>query len=105
MIKIVKKLYEETYSPKLTPELLVSNLTLDNYTKINFEKVHGILEAHVFCFLEDHTEAEYIYKFKDNLLIKLESNIDNIKETIYCREKEKQKILDQINYFKEIKKA
>lgn len=99
MKNLIEKLYEEEYSPKLTPENLLSNLKLDNYNKINFEKINNFIFAHVFCYLENNMEAEYIYQFKDSLLIKLESNINGNIKTIYCREQEKRKIINQIHQF------
>ncbi|TKH08500.1 hypothetical protein FC678_20080 [Peribacillus simplex] len=105
MIDLIEKLYEETYSPKLTPQTLLNNLNLPNYTKINFEKVNGVLIAHTFCYLQDGLEAEYRYYFKDDLLYKLESIISEERKIIYNRELEKQKLLSLVNGYKNAKNA
>lgn len=96
MEKLIEKLYEETYSHKITPHTLLNNLSLSNYTSINFVKKNEMLIAHVSCFLQNATEAEYRYFFKENSLYKLESEIEGAIETLYDREIEKQKLVNQI---------
>ncbi|MFJ8071586.1 hypothetical protein ACIQZD_21975 [Peribacillus sp. NPDC096447] len=96
MIELIEKLFEETYSLKLTPQTLLTNLNLPNYTRVNFEKVNEVIIAHTFCYLQDGLEAEYRYYFKDDLLYKLESIIQEERKTIYDREVEKQKLMSQI---------
>lgn len=96
MEKLIEKLYEETYSHKITPHTLLNNLSLSNYTSINFVKQNEILIAYVSCFLQNANEAEYRYFFKEDSLYKLESEIDGVSETLYDREIEKQKLVDQI---------
>lgn len=105
MIELIEKLYQETYSPKLTPQTLLNNLNLPNYTKITFEKINGVVIAHTFCYLQDGLEAEYRYHFKDDLLYKLESIIQENRKTIYNREFEKQKLISQIKGHKNKKNA
>ncbi len=95
-MKLIHKLYEETYSPKLTPQTLLMNLNLDNYTGINFQKVDGYVIASTFCYLQNGLQAEYRYYFIEDSLYKLESVIDNSTETIYNREIEKQKLVNKI---------
>lgn len=90
---LINKLFEETYSIKLTPESLVANLQLPNYTGINYVKDNEILIVVTECILEDGIKANYRYSFKENLLIMLESVINDETTVLYDREIEKRKIM------------
>ena len=96
MKELIDKLYDETYSPKLTPEILLSNLNLPNYTNITFEKKEGCVIATTHCILENGNEATYRYYFQADLLTILESSIEGKTEIIYNREIEKQKLVTRI---------
>ncbi|MFO1442688.1 hypothetical protein KDN24_05605 [Bacillus sp. Bva_UNVM-123] len=96
MLELLERLYDETYSPKLTPQTLLTNLNLSNYIEINFKKAGGYLIANTHCILQNGLNAEYKYYFKDDLLYMLESFIEEKTEIIYDREKEKQKLISHI---------
>ncbi|KXY70693.1 hypothetical protein MKY89_27885 [Bacillus sp. FSL W7-1294] len=96
MKNLIEKLYDETYSPKITPQALLNNLNLPNYSAINYKKEVGFLVAYVSCCLENASQAEYRYYFKDDLLYRLESEIEGVTEVIYDREIEKQKLVAQL---------
>lgn len=98
MDKLIEKLYEETYSHKITPHTLLNNLSLSNYTSINYVKQNETLIAYVSCILQNATKAEYRYTFKGNSLYILESEIEGITEILYDREVEKLKLIDQIKF-------
>lgn len=95
MEDLINKIYEETYSPKLTPQNLLANLKLPNFNEINYKKEKDYLVAYVSCYLEDTSLAEYRYYFKEDLLYKLESEIEGVTEVIYDREIEKQNLVTQ----------
>ena len=40
MKDLIERLYDETYSPKITPQTLLTNLNLSNYSAINYKKKH-----------------------------------------------------------------
>lgn len=96
MKNLIEKLYDETYSPKITPHTLLTNLNIPNYFAINYKKEMPFLVAYVSCYLEDASIAEYRYYFMDDLLYKLESETEGVIEVIYDREIEKQKLIAQI---------
>ncbi len=96
MKDLIERLYDETYSPKITPQTLLTNLNLSNYSAINYKKETYFLVAYVSCYLENGSIAEYKYYFKEDLLYKLESEIEGVTEVIYDREIEKQKLIAQL---------
>lgn len=105
MNKLIEKLYDETYSPKITPQTLLNNLKLTNYTAINYKKNNEFLVAYVNCYLQNAVKAEYRYYFKDDLLYKLESNIEDVLDVIYDRENEKEKLVNQLKGYSKSKYA
>ena len=89
MNKLIERLYDELYSPKVNPEDLINNAMLPNYTSVNFEANQTGLLVITKCILENDKEAEYKYQFdKDKRLLILLSNINEETEVIYNRDQE-----------------
>ncbi|QDP40798.1 hypothetical protein [Radiobacillus deserti] len=89
MNRFIDELYNAIYSPKLTPQELLGNLKMQNYTEVNFQKCENTLIGITKCVLDDGNNAEFKYTFNEtNHLIQLESNIGNQSEILYDREVE-----------------
>ncbi|TCT23348.1 hypothetical protein EDD68_10762 [Melghiribacillus thermohalophilus] len=97
MQKLIKKLYDELYSPKLTPEELLNNIKHDNYISVNFSREDGKIIGITKCYLKNGLLAEYKYVFdNEKKLIKLSSNICGEEEIIYDRDTAIKKIYKEI---------
>ncbi|MCP1398621.1 MULTISPECIES: hypothetical protein [Bacillus cereus group] len=98
MKSLMEKLYEELYSPKITPYELVSNAKLSNYNYVNMTKSEdGGLYVESSCILDDGESAIFMYYFDVNdHLITLKSVIGNLEETIYHRPDEILKVKVQL---------
>lgn len=89
MNEIIIRLYDELYSPKVNPEELINNVTLPNYTSVNFESNHIGLIVTTDCTIDNELEAEYKYQFdKEKRLLTLIGTINGKTDVIYDRSKE-----------------
>ncbi|GGP10978.1 hypothetical protein [Oceanobacillus neutriphilus] len=99
MNKMIERLYDEVYSPKVSPEELINNVILPNYTSVNFESNNVGLLVTTTCMIDNDLTAEYKYQFdKEKKLLTLIGDVNGKTDFIYDRDKEiKRK-------YKEIKK-
>lgn len=95
--ELFEKLYEEVYSPKLTPKNLLDNMKLDNYHSVDFFKEDGVIIAITKCDLPNGNQGEFKYIFKNEKLIKLSQEFDNKPAiTLYDRENEINKLRNEL---------
>lgn len=86
MNQLIEQLYDELYSPKVSPEELINNAALPNYKYVNFESNQTGLIVTTKCSLENDEDAEYKYQFdNEKRLLTLIGNIDGEIDVIYNR--------------------
>ncbi|ELK47220.1 hypothetical protein [Halobacillus sp. BAB-2008] len=107
MNELLEQLYDEMYSPKITPEELVKNIQLENYFGLNITKSNGEIIAETKCYLPDERIAIYTYTFDEKKnLNSLTSLVDEYTETLYDRKNAiNEKYLELKNLLKENTKA
>ncbi|WP_284641220.1 hypothetical protein [Paenibacillus silviterrae] len=97
METLLNKLYDEIYSPKITPYELVSNAKLDHYQYVNMYKESEGLTVESSCLMGAGIYAKFVYKFDLNdKLLSLTSFYDGIEKVEYNRSIAIQEIKEQL---------
>ena len=86
MHNLIKKIYDEMYSEKLTIQSLVTNIKADNYISVNFYKENELIICETKCYLKNGDKTSYKYCFENDKLIKLTQETNNEITVLYDRE-------------------
>lgn len=97
MKKLIEDLYDDIYSPKITPEQLINNVTLPNYISVHVESNKIGMYVESKCKLSNGIIAEYTYQFDTSKrLLSLIEYVENQENKLYCRHQEIKTKYDEI---------
>ena len=86
MNNLFEKLYEEMYSPKITPQQLIDNAKISHYSHVNFKFENDFLHVETKCKIDEELANFYYIFDKEDHLLTLTSVIGDKEKIIYNRE-------------------